>query len=107
MNKNYFIILAVVVIIYLLYKKKEAFSCTDPSNVVSITFGDTTKCYNKGVYTVSDFSNNSQCNIEILPNSEVTLYNDYIPNQTNVPTMTLKSSTKLFSACYPKRIEIK
>ena len=109
MNKNYFIILAVVVIIYLLYKTRESFSCSDPSNVVSIKFGDNTRCFSKGIHNVTDFSNNSECNIEILPNVEVSLYNDYISNhnKTNVPTMTLNSSTKLYGSCYPKRIEIK
>ena len=114
MNKNYFIIMSCIIILYLMYKVNEGFTCVDPSNAIQINYGDKTnplsKCYNVGTYDLTDFSNNKWCQIEYSPNYEnahVSLYNEYDPNlKINQPNTTLTKDTTLYSSCYPNHMNI-
>lgn len=113
MNKNYFIIISCVVILYLMYKVNEGFTCTDASNVLQINYGDKTNpstlCYDIGSYDLTDFSNNKWCQIQLSPNAETStvLYNQYDTSiKTNQSNQIITKDTTLFSSCYPNHMDI-
>jgi len=106
------IIIILIILIYLLVKlQNEGFTCTDPSNVVQISYMDqgidASLCLNVGSNYTYQLANNSKCNIELLPGISAILYNDYdSTNNSNIPSKTITTDTTLYASCNPNYITV-